>query len=175
MQDKLKKIKAITMDVDGVLTDGLMLATSEGDLLRMFDAKDGFGLRMATMHGYILGVITGASSVSIKKRMMTCGVKEENIYLHSRIKIEDFQDFCSRNGLEPEEVMYIGDDVPDIPVMEACGIGVAPADAVPEALAAADYIASCNGGKRLVRHCIELVMKAQDEWVLDCEAYKKNF
>lgn len=174
MEDKLRKIKAFAFDVDGVFTDGGILATADGDLLRVFDTKDAFGLRMAYMKGYHVGVITGGVSESIRKRFRTC-VPEENIYLGSRAKIEDFEHFCSKYSLCPDEVMYLGDDLPDIPVMSACGCGVCPCDAVDEVKAIADYISSRPGGKGCVREVIEMVMKLQGKWELDVEDYKRKF
>lgn len=175
MKQKLEKIKAFAFDVDGVMTDGGIFATLDGELLRTFDAKDAFGMRMATMNGYILCAITGGRSLSIQKRLMTCGFKEENIYLGSRIKINDFNDFCRRNGLNPEEVMYFGDDIPDIPVLKACGCGVCPSDAVEEAKSAADYISEFPGGKLCIRNTLELAMKAQGKWIVDFDTYDKMF
>lgn len=147
----------------------------DGDLLRIFDAKDSFGVRMAKMNGLITCVITGASSESIKKRFVYCGVDEEDVYLHSRIKMEQFEDLCHRHSITPEEVMYFGDDLPDIGVLKACGIGVAPADAVQEVKEAADFVSPYNGGHGCVRHAIEMVMKAQGIWSLDEVRYKKMF
>lgn len=175
MEEKLKKIKAVAFDVDGVITDGGILAMPDGDLLRVFDAKDSFGIRMAKMNGLHTAIITGGSSESIVKRFSVCGIDEEDIYLHSRIKIDDFNDFCSKHLLKPEEVMYFGDDMPDVPVMLACGIGVAPADAADEAKAAADYVSPYPGGHGCVRHTIEMVLKAQGRWQLDDKLYKKMF
>lgn len=175
IEEKLLKIKAIAFDIDGVMTDGSILAMPDGDLLRIFDAKDSFGVRMAKMNGLITCVITGANSESIKKRFTYCGVDEEDVYLHSRIKMEDFEDFCTRHSLKPEEVMYFGDDLPDIPVIEACGFGIAPADAVQEVKDAADFISPYNGGKGCMRHAIEMVMKLQGTWHLDDRKYKKLF
>lgn len=171
----LSKIKAVAFDVDGILTDGGILAMPDGDLLRVFDAKDSFGIRMAKMNGLHTAIITGGSSESIVKRFSVCGIDEEDIYLHSRIKIDDFNDFCSKHLLKPEEVMYFGDDMPDVPVMLACGIGVAPADAADEAKAAADYVSPYPGGHGCVRHTIEMVLKAQGRWQLDDKLYKKMF
>ena len=175
MEDRLRKIKAFVFDVDGVLTDGSLLADLNGEFYRTFDSKDGFGLRMAMMGGYHLGIITGGRSQSIKMRFLACGFKPEDIYLHSRDKMEEFADFCTRNDITPEEVMYFGDDIPDIPVMLACGCGVAPADAVQEALDAADLISTRPGGKGCVRECIEKVLKLQGKWNLDVEVYKLKF
>ena len=175
MEDKLRKIKAFVFDVDGVLTDGGILATPEGDLLRVFDSKDSFALRMAYMKGYHVGIITGGVSESIKLRFRTCGVPMDNIYLDSRAKIEDLEDFCSRHNLTADQVMYFGDDLPDIPVMLECGCGVSPCDAVPEALAAADYVTTRPGGKGCAREMIEMVLKLHGKWELDVQDYKKKF
>ena len=171
----LSSIKAFVFDVDGVLTDGGIFANLDGELFRTFDSKDGFGLRMASMKGYHLGIITGGRSESIRKRFLTCGVKQEDVYLGSRDKISDFEDFCQRHSLKPEEIMYFGDDVPDAPVMTACGIGVCPCDAVPDIKAIADYISPYPGGKGCARFAIEIVMKRQGTWELDIQQYKKQF
>ena len=175
MDAKLRKIKAFVFDVDGVLTDGGILSTPDGDLLRVFDSKDSFALRMAYMKGYHVGVITGGVSESIKLRFRTCGVPQENIYLGSRAKIEDFQDFCDRHQLHADEVMYFGDDLPDIPVMLACGCGVCPSDAVDEVREIADYISPRPGGKGCARETMQMVMKVQGKWNLDVQEYKAKF
>ena len=110
---KFLKIKAFAFDVDGVLTDGGILADLNGELYRVFDSKDSMAIRMAVMKGFHMAVITGGRSESIRKRFETCGIKADDVYLGSRAKIEDFQDFCNRHGLAPEEVMYFGDDLPE--------------------------------------------------------------
>ena len=175
MENILKGIKAFVFDVDGVLTDGGIFANLDGELLRTFDSKDGFALRMAYMHGYRLGVISGGRSESIRKRVQQCGMKAEDVYLGSRDKIEDFEDFCRKHDLGPEEVMYFGDDLPDIPVMTVCGCGVAPSDAVDDVLEAADHGSTKPGGKGCVRETIEMVMKLQGTWELDVQDYKRKF
>ena len=175
MDNILKGIKAFVFDVDGVLTDGGIFADLHGELFRTFDSKDGFALRMAYMHGYRLGVISGGRSESIRKRVQQCGMKAEDVYLGSRDKIEDFEDFCRKHDLGPEEVMYFGDDLPDIPVMTVCGCGVAPSDAVDDVLEAADHVSTKPGGKGCVRETIEMVMKLQGTWELDVQDYKRKF
>ena len=171
----LTNIKAFVFDVDGVLTDGGILADLTGELYRTFDSKDGFGLRMAAMHGYHLGIITGGRSESIRKRFRTCGIKAEDVYLGSRDKMEDFNDFCSRHRLKAEEVMFFGDDLPDAPVMQACGCGACPSDAVPEIKEIADYVSPYPGGKGFVRFTVEMVIKLQGHWRLDVGQYKQQF
>lgn len=172
---KLKKIKAIAFDIDGVMTDGGILCLSDGDLLRTFDAKDSFAVRMASMNGYHTGVITGGRSISIVKRCTVIGVNEEDVHLACRVKSRDFREFCEKHSLDPSEVMYFGDDLPDIPVIKACGLGVAPSDAVEEVKQAADFVSPYPGGKGCVRHAIEMVLKAQGKWSFDESVYEKSF
>ncbi len=175
MNDKLLKIKAFAFDVDGVLTDGGILADLHGELYRTFDSKDSMALRMASLKGYHLAIITGGRSESIRRRFATCGIRPEDVYLGSREKIEDFDDFCSRHGLQADEVMYFGDDLPDIPVMLACGCGVCPSDAVDEVREIAGFISSRPGGRGCARETIEMVLKAQGRWEFDVKAYRKHF
>ena len=169
------RIKAFAFDIDGVATDGSILCIPGGDLLRVYDAKDSFAIRMAVMNGYPMAVITGGSSVTIRERMVTVGLKAEDVFLRSRNKMEEFKVFCERYNLQPEDVMYFGDDVPDIEVLQACGCGVCPADAVEDVKAAADYVSPFPGGKGCLRDTIEKVMRAQGRWVFDTTVYKKRF
>lgn len=171
----LAKIKAFAFDIDGVATDGGVFCNGDGDLLRTYDAKDGFAIRMAVMHNYPVAVITGGSSESIRKRMVTSGVKAEDVFLHCRDKREQFAQFCSRYGLDPSEVMYFGDDVPDIDVLKACGCGVCPSDAVEEVKAIADWVSGRPGGKGCLRECIETALRTQGNWTFDPVLYKQNF
>ena len=175
MENRFSRIRAIAFDVDGVLTDGGILADLNGELYRTFDSKDGMAIRMAVMKGFHMAIITGGRSESIRMRFASCGIKAEDVYLGSRAKIEDFEDFCSRHGLEPDEVMYFGDDLPDIPVMAACGCGVCPSDAVDEVKEIADLISTRPGGKGCAREIIQMVLKEQGRWELDVQAYKKHF
>lgn len=169
------KIRAFVFDVDGVMTDGGILGTETGELYRVYDAKDGFGLRMAAMNGFIMGIITGGRSESILQRGLKMGFEPEDIYLHSRNKIDDFNDFCCRHSVRPEEVMYFGDDIPDIPVIIACGCGVCPSDAVEEVKAVADLVSDFPGGKLCVRNTLEITMKAQGKWDIDYDQYNRMF
>lgn len=169
------KIKAFASDVDGVMTDGGVLCDLEGQLYRIFGAKDGFAIRMATMNGFPFAFITGGRSASIRERALTIGVKERDIYLGSRDKESDFMDFCRRHGLKPGEVMYFGDDVPDIGVMRMSGIGVCPSDAAEDVIAAADCVSPFPGGKGCVRDMVERVMKAQNRWTFDTAEYKRLY
>ncbi len=171
----LSGIRAFAFDIDGVATDGSILCNSDGDLLRTYDAKDGFAIRMAVMNGYPVAVITGGSSESIRKRMITSGVKADDVFLHCRDKREQFLIFCEKYSLSPSEVMYFGDDVPDICVMQECGCGVCPSDAAEEVKLIADWVSDYPGGKGCLRNSIETVLRAQGKWTFDSVSYKKLF
>lgn len=168
---KLHKIKAFAFDVDGVLTDGSFISMPDGDLVRIFDAKDGFGMRMAHLNGYHLAIITGGLSDSIAKRFLPIGIDPEDIYQRSRNKIPDFEKFCARHSINMDEVAFVGDDIPDIPILEKCGLSVCPSDAVAEVKAKCDFISMYPGGKGCVRDLIEQVLKVQNKWIFNCQAY----
>lgn len=171
----LSAIRGFAFDVDGVLTDGGVFCTADGDLLRTFDAKDGFAIRMAKMHGYPVAAITGGSSVSIRKRLVTSGMRPEDVYLGSRVKMEDFTAFCHAHGLDAGEVMFFGDDTPDCDVLRSAGIGVCPSDASQDAKDAADVVSERPGGRGCVRDGIERVLRLRGDWTFDAELYRKLF
>lgn len=174
MTDALN-IKAFAFDVDGVLTDGGVFCTLDGELLRTFDAKDGFALRMAAMQGYPMAIVTGGRSLSIRARVITSGFKPEDVYLGSRDKMADLRKFCKRYSLSLDDVMFFGDDLPDAEALRACGCGVCPSDATLDAREAADIISEYPGGKGCVRHEMERVLRLQGKWNLDIPTYKKLF
>ncbi|MBP5482697.1 MAG: HAD hydrolase family protein [Bacteroidales bacterium] len=171
----LSHIKAFALDIDGVATDGGVFCDSDGDLLRTYDAKDGFALRMAVMNGYPVAIVTGGSSESIRKRMVTSGVKPEDVFLHCRNKMEQFEIFCQRYGLHPKEIMFFGDDVPDMECMQASGCGVCPSDAVEDVKEIADWVSPFPGGHGCLRNSIETVLKQQGKWKFEAALYKKLF
>lgn len=160
---KLEKIKAFAFDVDGVLTSGAVICFPQtGDLIRTYDAKDGFGLRMALMKGFVVGIITGGEGDSIIKRFIPNLATE--VYTKSRDKLPIFAQFCKKYSLRPEEVAFVGDDLPDLEIMANCGLAVAPSDAVQEVKAVADYVSLYPGGRGCVRDLIEQVLKVQGKW-----------
>lgn len=166
---KLSSVKAFAFDVDGVFTDGTVLCTETGDLLRMHNAKDGYALRVAILKGYPVAIITGGSSESIIKRFEPIGVND--IFLKSHYKIPDFESFCKKYDLKPEEVLYMGDDIPDLEILSKCGVSACPADAVTEVKEACDYISIYEGGKGCVRDVIEQTLKIHGNWTTNKEAY----
>lgn len=167
MDRNLDRIKAIALDIDGVMTDGRVIPLADGDLLRILDAKDALAVRVAGMKGYILAIMSGGDTAALRRRMEDMNIRPENIFLGCRGKLAVFERFCAQNGLSPEEVMYIGDDLPDVPVLRAAGLGIAPADAAQDAKEAADRISPCAGGQRCVRTEIERLMRYQGKWEFD--------
>lgn len=158
----LNKIKTFIFDVDGVLTDGKVLITSEGEVYRAFDTKDGFALKCALMQGFKIAIITGGNNEGIKQRFKEFGIYD--IYLGSLNKIAAYQDLINNYTLNPEEILYIGDDIPDIPVMEKVGVSCCPFDAVPDVKEIVDYVSHKKGGEGCVREIIEQVLRVQGKW-----------
>ncbi|MCD4792371.1 MAG: HAD hydrolase family protein [Bacteroidales bacterium] len=160
-KERLKDIKAFVFDVDGVFSDNVILHTN-GDLMRYMNVKDGFAVKTAVDKGFIVAIITGGNSESVKSRFQGLGVTD--IYLKSPSKIDDFEDFYMKYGLKPEQILYMGDDIPDYEPMKASGLATCPADAVEEIQKVAHYISDKDGGKGCVRDVIEQVMRAQSVW-----------
>ena len=158
----LNKIKTFIFDVDGVLTDGKVLITSEGEVYRAFDTKDGFALKCALMQGFKIAIITGGNNEGIKKRFKEFGIYD--IYMGSLNKIDAYQDLMDNYSLKPEEILYVGDDIPDIPVMKKVGVSCCPSDAVPDVKKIVDYVSHKKGGEGCVREIIEQVLRVQDKW-----------
>lgn len=177
MEQNLRKIKAIAYDIDGVLTNGMIIPVGPtmDDLVRIVDAKDAFASRAAALKGFIMAVISGGETAALSSRCQQMGVREENLFLGTRGKLAVFRRFCENNGLDPSEVAYFGDDIPDTQVLRACGFGIAPADAVQEAKDAADYVTLRPGGRGCLREGIELIMKAQDKWNFDEDRYDQIY
>lgn len=159
-----ENIKAFAFDIDGVFTDGSVLATAEGDLLRTFNSKDCFGVRMAVDNGFPCAIITGGVSQSLIHRAHSLGVKDADLYQLSKDKESDFLHFCEKYGFKPEEVAFVGDDLPDIPAIKIAGLGACPSDAVAEVKSASDYISPYPGGHGCVRDIVEKVAKLQNRW-----------
>ncbi len=173
----LKDIKAIVFDIDGVLSDGRIIPAgpTANDLIRIVDAKDAFATRAAAAKGFVMGVISGGETDALDSRCRHIGVKKENLFLGARGKLSIFHKFCAQNGLEPREVAYFGDDIPDTQVLRACGLGIAPSDAVEEARRAADYVTLHKGGRGCLREGIEMILKAQDKWRFDEDKFDQIY
>ena len=164
MTDKLahsKEIKCILFDVDGVLTDGKINYTIEGEI-KSFNAKDGFGINLAIQVGLIIGIITARKSEIVRKRAEELGIKE--IYIGQRNKKQSFVDIQKKYNLKQTEIAFMGDDLLDLPVLVACGLSAAPNDAVKDVKSVVDFISSKNGGNGAARDFIEYILKSQNKY-----------
>lgn len=168
-KENLKDITTFIFDYDGVMTQGDVLVDADGVPLRSSNVKDGYAIQLAVRLGYNVAIITGGYSVSIEKRMMMLGVKD--VFVRSANKVEVLQKYMKTNSLKPEQIVYMGDDIPDYPVMKMVGLPVCPADASSEIKDISLYISQYNGGKGAVRDIIEQVLKAQDKWMKDFACY----
>lgn len=159
----LTKIKAFLFDVDGVLSSDCISLAENGEPNRTVNIKDGYALQLAVKHGYQVGIITGAYTENIRLRFERLGI--QHIYLKSSIKLNDYEDFKRKTGLNDEEIVFVGDDIPDYESMKRAGLPVAPASAAPEIKEIAKYISSKNGGEGVAREIIEQTMKTQEQWM----------
>ena len=163
-KEKLKNIKGFVFDVDGVLSLDITPLDENGDPMRTANIKDGFAIRYALQAGYKIAIITGANTQRVKLRYKKLGV--ELIYLNSFNKTECLDDIIAKTGLKKDEILYMGDDLVDVPVMKVIGIPTCPIDAVPEVKAVSLYISDKKGGEGCVRDVMEQVMRSQGKWVV---------
>jgi 3-deoxy-D-manno-octulosonate 8-phosphate phosphatase (KDO 8-P phosphatase) len=159
---ELSQVKAFIFDVDGVLTDGTLLALESGEQVRSFNIKDGFAIRHAIRQGFGVAIISGRQEEGVRKRLLSLEVRD--IYLGVPDKMIAFEAYLSQYQLAPQEIAYMGDDVPDLEVMQACGVAACPEDAAPDVVWVANYISGKPGGKGAVRELIEAVLKKQGKW-----------
>lgn len=162
IHDSLHPIKAFFFDVDGVLSDGRILITEQGEQLRNMSVKDGYALKKAMQQGYLVAVISGGSSEGVRKRLEFLGITE--IHLGIKHKLPVFEEIIQRKGLSTSEVLYMGDDIPDIPVLMAAGVAACPSDAVSEVKSICQFQTSRAGGQECVREVIEKTLKLKGQW-----------
>ncbi|MBF8150908.1 HAD-IIIA family hydrolase [Winogradskyella sp. F6397] len=161
-KEYLANINTFIFDVDGVLTDGTITVTTDGEMLRTMNIKDGFALKTAIDAGFNLCIISGGSNEGVRKRLAGLGIKD--IFLGAHNKIEQLNSYLDQHSISKSQVLYMGDDIPDFPVMKLVGLPCCPQDAVPEIKAISKYVSHKNGGKGAVRDVIEQVLKVQDKW-----------
>lgn len=171
LPEQFKKISTFIFDVDGVLTDGSLWVMEEGKLIRRMNIKDGYAIQLAIKQGYRVAVISGGNSEHIKTRLEGLGITD--VYMGVFNKRDVLQDYMNTHSLNREEVLFMGDDIPDYRAMEITGMPCAPANAAPEIRQIAKYISGISGGHGCVREVIEKVLKLNDHWPLDTEIPSK--
>jgi len=157
-----KKITCFVFDVDGVLTDGTVLVMDGGLQARRMNIKDGFALQMAVKNGYRVLIISGGDSPQVAQRLNRLGITD--VHMSVLDKKAFIAKYISENKLKSAGVLYMGDDLPDLPAMQIVGLPCCPADAVMEVKEAAQYISPINGGFACVRDVIEKVLRLNDQW-----------
>jgi 3-deoxy-D-manno-octulosonate 8-phosphate phosphatase (KDO 8-P phosphatase) len=157
-----KKITTFIFDVDGVLTDGTVLVLDGGLQARRMNIKDGFALQMAVKNGYKVLVISGGNSPQVIQRLDKLGITD--VHMSVLDKKAFVSGYINKNMLSKEQILYMGDDLPDLPAMSVVGLPCCPADAVAEVKEAVQYISPLNGGFACVRDVIEKVLKLNDDW-----------
>ena len=161
--DKFKQVKAFVFGVDGVLTDSsVSVAASSGERLFTFNTKDEYVIQLAVKKAYPVAIIAGNGALGVKKQLEGLGVKD--VYIGVDDKRTVLSDWLSHRGLDSKDILYMGDDIPDLDIMKIVGFPTCPADAVEEIKAVAAYISFRNGGAGAVRDVIEMVMKLQGIW-----------
>lgn len=159
---KMPKITTFMLDVDGVLTDGSITLMPNGEAVRKMNSRDGYAIQLAVKKGYRVVVITGGSSQLVKDRLTALGVQD--VYLKAYDKLDVYEEYMMIHDLNPEEVLYMGDDLPDYEVMSRIGIPTCPANAATEIREISTYVSPINGGEGCVRDVIEKVLRSQKKW-----------
>lgn len=158
----LNNISTLILDVDGVLTNGLVTVMPDGQLVRQMNIKDGYAIKTAIDNGLRICVISGGKNEGVRIRLQNLGVKD--VYLGAHDKIEQYHELVDMYDLKKENVLYMGDDVPDIPVMKLVGLPCCPNDAAPEVQTISKYISDKKGGEGCVRDIIEQILRVQGKW-----------
>ena len=165
----LTKIKAIIFDIDGVLSAETITLHPQGDPLRTVNIKDGYAIQLAVKMGLHIAILSGAHTESLRKRYEGLGVPD--IYLKAAVKINVYEEFLRKYTLLDENVIYVGDDIPDYEVMCKCGCPCCPADAAPEIKQISTYVSHRNGGYGVGRDIVEQVLRSQGKWMKDKRAF----
>lgn len=158
----LPKISTLIFDVDGVLTNGMVTIMPNGELVRHMNIKDGYALKTAIDKGLNVCIISGGNNEGVRTRLANLGIKD--IYLGAHDKIQQYKELVKKYNLQPENVLYMGDDIPDFPVMKLVGLSCCPNDAAPEIQGVSKYISYKKGGEGCVRDIIEQILRVQGKW-----------
>ncbi len=164
-KEDLMKVKAFVFDVDGVLSTQTIPMNAEGIPIRSANIKDGFAIQLAIKMGYAIAIISGGKTEAVLKRYNGLGVKD--VFLGISNKVPVLEKWLLENGVNADEVMYMGDDIPDFQVMKMVGVPVCPSDAVEEIKSLCKYISDKKGGEGAARDVVEQVMRVHGKWALN--------
>ena len=164
----MPQITTFIFDVDGVLTNGVVTIFPNGEMIRNMSIKDGYALKCAVMAGYNVCIISGGTNEGVRTRLENLGIT--NIFLGAHNKLDQYQEYIEKYNIKPEEILYMGDDIPDYPVMKKVGLPTCPKDAAPEIQEISSYISQKKGGNGCARDVIEQVLKVQGKWASNFDA-----
>ena len=162
-KELLKTVKSFVFDIDGVLTDGSVTCMENGQMVRTMNTRDGYALQHAVKNGYKVGIISGGKSEPTRGRFEKMGIYD--VYLGISDKVDALKEFMHVHNLKYENILYMGDDMPDYEVIQRCGIPCCPKDAAPEIKELSVYISDKKGGEGCARDVIEQVMKVHGKWM----------
>lgn len=165
LMELFKSVTTLAFDVDGVLTDGSLTVLPGGVMARRMNVKDGYALQLAVKRGYNIVVISGGNSEEVTDRLNKLGISE--VFMRVTDKVSILDDYLQRHNLSWKEVMYMGDDIPDLIPMQKVGMACCPLDAVEEIKEVSAYISPLNGGFACARDVIEKVLKLRGHWAAD--------
>ena len=160
--EKSKIIRALLFDVDGVMTDGKIYCSESGETLKVFNAADGLGIKLLSEFNVIAGVISGRDSRALRFRLEDLNIR--HLYLGTTDKLASFEQFLGQVNLAPEQVAFIGDDLPDLSILTRCGLAVAPKNGCSEVRSRVDYVTERQGGDGSIREVVELILKSKGLW-----------
>lgn len=163
-----RHITTFVFDVDGVFTDGSITILPDGEMIRTMNTKDGYAVKAALHAGFRIAIISGGTNEAVRMRLQQLGIQD--VFLGAHQKKDVLISYADKNNITLDEILFMGDDIPDIPAMELVRLGCCPNDAVPEVAAISKYISHKNGGKGCVRDVIEQVLKVHGKWGLLTEA-----
>lgn len=169
MNYNLNKIKAVIFDVDGVLSTSTINMGPDGQPVRSLNIKDGYAIQLAVKMGLHLAIITGGKTENVRLRYEGLGMKD--VYLGVSMKLEVYEQFKQKYGLKDEEVLYMGDDIPDYEIMQTCGLPCCPADACPEIKEISTYVSPYEGGRGCARDILEQILRDQGKWMAGRQAF----
>ena len=159
---KAIKIDALLFDVDGVMTDGKIYSSDNGECFKAFNASDGLGIKLLNEFNIITGVISGRDSESLRHRLQELDIRYS--YLGVQEKLSSFNEFLSLTGLKPEQVAFIGDDLPDLPILKRCGFSASPKNGSADLIQQVDYVTEKSGGDGSIREVAEIILKSKGFW-----------
>lgn len=165
----LKKIRAVIFDVDGVLSESTIPMNSTGEPMRTINIKDGYAIQLACKSGLRIAILTGGVTESVRLRYEHLGV--EDIIMGCSVKITAYEQLLDKYGLTDEEIVYMGDDIPDYEIMRRCGCPCCPADACYDIKAVSRYVSHVKGGRGCGRDVLEQILRAQGKWLSDAKAF----